>query len=660
MKSIKIAFLFFIIFLALSSIFLLQHTKADVVKSKYFNYVEKGAKTVKTSPSTQYKLMETYPQATITVYEAGTTNIANIWADRDGFIIKANPFTADTDSFYYFYVDCGKYDIKFSGTGISVPYTYGDVFICGTIGSGTGNVSTLGGTTDFIPKWTSSTSLGDSVLYNPLNIQAGSSILFGWTAGAPTSSLDVAIGRNSAGKIEINNGTLNSLANLTLHRIEPIPTVAIPGLNFGVIADDPTNPVEGDCWYNTSLSAFRCFNGSTFTIAIGNGITSINTLTAAAQFLVVGTSGSDFNISSSTATHTFNLPDASLTARGVINTSTQTINGDKTIDDTLAISSNTANAFVYSNSLKRLVTTIAPTNGQLLIGSTGAAPTLGNITGDANISIINTAGGIQIVCATCGGSSGTIINPTDNFMPYRVNATTFGDSNLVRTSSSVTTITPLNGLSDGALRGPNSLIGNPTYSFTRHPGGGMTANDTRIFFSAETSLILELFRPSSTNTIAMMEQNTNGKFGFGNSSLLAGIMWGANGSIKFIENNNADPGSFYSSTNEIDAPINCVGGAGRAILTRHGNVRTLTLNSNRTVCKTDIDTSTGGNPSGMIITLIVIQDSTGSRTVTWDSTYKWAGGVAPTLTTTANAKDIFTFWLDGTNTSEISRSMDVK
>src|SRR5690349_19614856 len=106
MKTTKIVAAFLFLLLALSSIFLLRQAKADVVKSKYFNYVEKGAKVVKTSPSTQYKLMETYPQATITVYEVGTTDLANIWADKDGFIIKANPFTADTDSFFYFYADC--------------------------------------------------------------------------------------------------------------------------------------------------------------------------------------------------------------------------------------------------------------------------------------------------------------------------------------------------------------------------------------------------------------------------------------------------------------------------------------------------------------------------------------------------------------------------
>jgi hypothetical protein len=46
------------------------------------------------------------------------------------------------------------------------------------------------------------------------------------------------------------------------------------------------------------------------------GITAINGLTAQVQFLATGTSGTDFNISSSTATHTFNLPVASASNTG--------------------------------------------------------------------------------------------------------------------------------------------------------------------------------------------------------------------------------------------------------------------------------------------------------------------------------------------------------
>lgn len=39
----------------------------------------------------------------------------------------------------------------------------------------------------------------------------------------------------------------------------------------------------------------------------------------------------------------------------------------------------------------------------------------------------------------------------------------------------------------------------------------------------------------------------------------------------------------------------------------------------------------------------------GSFTVTWPAAVKWAGGVAPTITTTASRMDLFNFYYDGTN-----------
>lgn len=44
----------------------------------------------------------------------------------------------------------------------------------------------------------------------------------------------------------------------------------------------------------------------------------------------------------------------------------------------------------------------------------------------------------------------------------------------------------------------------------------------------------------------------------------------------------------------------------------------------------------------------ITQGAGGSRTITWPSNVRWAGGTPPTLTTTAGAWDYITFLFDGT------------
>lgn len=53
-------------------------------------------------------------------------------------------------------------------------------------------------------------------------------------------------------------------------------------------------------------------------IMAGTGVTAINSLTGAVQTLNTGTTGTDFAISSTGTTHTFNLPTASATNRGAL------------------------------------------------------------------------------------------------------------------------------------------------------------------------------------------------------------------------------------------------------------------------------------------------------------------------------------------------------
>jgi hypothetical protein len=69
------------------------------------------------------------------------------------------------------------------------------------------------------------------------------------------------------------------------------------------------------------------------------GVSALNGLTANTQYFAPGTSGTDFGISSTTDTHTFNLPTASSTNRGALSSADwTTFNSKLSLSDTFTIS----------------------------------------------------------------------------------------------------------------------------------------------------------------------------------------------------------------------------------------------------------------------------------------------------------------------------------
>ena len=82
-------------------------------------------------------------------------------------------------------------------------------------------------------------------------------------------------------------------------------------------------------------------------------------------------------------------------------------------------------------------------------------------------------------------------------------------------------------------------------------------------------------------------------------------------------------------------------------------VAKVTLGGNRT-----LSAPTNG-ATGQFISLAVIQDATGSRTLTWNSVYEFTGDTAPTLTTTASKADLFVFRYNGTVWYEMGRNLNL-
>jgi hypothetical protein len=165
-----------------------------------------------------------------------------------------------------------------------------------------------------------------------------------------------------------------------------------------------------------------------------NGLTALNGLTKQAQYFAVGSTGTDFNISSSVDTHTFNIPDASASNRGLITTGTQTIAGDKTFTGNINASPTSGNAIQAYTTSSVAIQVGSTTGGGLLANSTTGAAISGNATGTGGHGIVGQASGTAgaggyfsggssatyAVFATATGSTTTALYGTANSASYPV------------------------------------------------------------------------------------------------------------------------------------------------------------------------------------------------------------------------------------------------
>jgi len=122
---------------------------------------------------------------------------------------------------------------------------------------------------------------------------------------------------------------------------------------------------------------------------------------------------------------------------------------------------------------------------------------------------------------------------------------------------------------------------------------------------------------------------------------------------------NAITASKIDSTTAFDFPVSAFFGEETLTdgATIDWNLQTqqvakVTLGGNRTL------NAPTNQQAGAFYALAIIQ-STGSNTLTFNSAYKFTGATAPTLTTTASAKDIIIFKSDGTNLLEVGRSLNI-
>jgi hypothetical protein len=185
--------------------------------------------------------------------------------------------------------------------------------------SGLGGVPYTGATAD-VNLGTHSLTASDLVI----NHASGSGVAASITKGGAGEALTVVKSSGSGNAASITGGTtLISELNLTTDLADAyIASAATWNAKQNAIT-----------LTTTGTSGAATLVGSTLNIPnyadTDTGITSLNGLTALTQTFAVGTSGTDFGISSATSTHTFNLPTASAANRGALSSADWTTFNNK-------------------------------------------------------------------------------------------------------------------------------------------------------------------------------------------------------------------------------------------------------------------------------------------------------------------------------------------
>ena len=188
----------------------------------------------------------------------------------------------------------------------------------------------------------------------------------------------------------------------------------------------------------------------------------------------------------------------------------------------------------------------------------------------------------------------------------------------------------------------------PVLKVTKGGTGGATASAARtalgvaigtdvLAYDSNLQSFVTTFTLPTTDSTANYVLKTNGSGTLGFAAAAAGDVTLTG--TQTLTNKTIEAGTF---TNGYTEEVNTANtSTAYTISLADGSFQVLTLTGNATIT---MPTATAGRS----FILLLKQDGTGSRTVTW-STVKWPGGTAPTVTSTASKQDIYSFFADGTN-----------
>jgi len=188
---------------------------------------------------------------------------------------------------------------------------------------------------------------------------------------------------------------------------------------------------------------------------------------------------------------------------------------------------------------------------------------------------------------------------------------------------------------------------NSTHSGSSTPSGAV-AGTIWLDTTNATNPTLKFYDGADNISLATIDYSANTVDWLDSSISITGLSTSATGTVLTLSDSNilfAKKGYFAEQTLTDGATIDW------NLSTQQ--VAKVTLGGNRTL------NAPTNQQAGAFYSLAIIQDGTGSRTLTFNSAYKFTGATAPTLTTTASAKDIIIFKSDGTNLLEVGRSLNI-
>lgn len=201
--------------------------------------------------------------------------------------------------------------------------------------------------------------------------------------------------------------------------VDGSPAVTLSPVLLQQLDDGGATTGQPLCWLGTQWGPGSCGGGG----GGGSGITTLNGLTPITQAFATGTTGSNFTITSSGSTHTFNLPSASASNRGLLTSADWTVFNSKqpvitgapgswpTFTAFATLSTGASSTVVLGNATKvTLDTSIVPESGNLYFTNSRAVTALSGLyqtpitTGTADQVINGTLGLKSLVdCVSTGG-----------------------------------------------------------------------------------------------------------------------------------------------------------------------------------------------------------------------------------------------------------------